>query len=94
VQFCPDCQGPDKPSKFFACNNCNPNWNATEVVAENIEYFGTFNPPGPAGAPTLDENAVLIQIQACPDATVACGTVDNPRITVKARIKMPAVSTR
>lgn len=45
--------------------------------------------------PTLTENYVNITITACwdPDGSpVACGTPDNPNVTMSTRIKMPAVS--
>ena len=90
LRFCPSCQNAN-------CTNCNPNWNATEVIGTNVEYWGALNPPGPAGTVTLNGNSVEVQVQVCNDADgapIACGDVDNPRVTMRTRIKMPAVSTR
>jgi type II secretory pathway pseudopilin PulG len=86
LRFCPDCANAD-------CSNCNPNWNATEVVGTNVEYWGCFNPPGPAGAVILNGNSVEVQTQVRNTAGAAI-TVDNPEVTMRIRIKLPAVSTR
>jgi len=97
LHFCPDCQGPDKPSKFLSCNNCNPNWNNTEIVADNIEYWGSWG-GAPGNPPNVVDDYVEVEVQACFDATTliagACGGPDNPRVTLRVRIKMPAVSTQ
>ena len=90
LRFCPSCAD-------ATCATCNPVWANTEVVGTNVEYWGALNPPGPVGPPVLVGNSIEVQVQACDDADgvpIACGTVDNPRVTMRTRIKMPAVSTR
>jgi hypothetical protein len=56
-----------------------------EVISNKITAFN----------PSLSDNYVFIEITACWDPTessYACGSPDNPDITMKTRIKMPSVS--
>jgi len=81
IKFCPECtNGP--------CTNCNPNWNSTEILSSRISSFtSTYS---------STDNYVGINITACWDAQNnpgTCGSLDNPRLEMKNRINMPAVST-
>ena len=81
IKFCPECtNGP--------CTNCNPNWNSTEILSSRISTF----------TPTYSstDNYIDIDITACwdPDGSpVTCSSLDNPALSMKNRISMPAVST-
>ncbi|MDP2830670.1 MAG: type II secretion system protein [Candidatus Omnitrophota bacterium] len=82
IKFCPQCtNGP--------CTNCNPNWNSTEILSSRISRFTpTYSPA---------DNYVGINITACwdPDGSpVICGSSGNPKLEMKNRIYMSAVSTR
>jgi len=86
--YCPSCTLP-------ACANCNPPWNAAEIIARSVIYFGNPVPPGPVGPIVPVDNFIPVQLQICNDITNpgTCGTVNNPAVTMSINIKMPSVST-
>ena len=84
--YCPKCEG--KP-----CTNCETDWGTPNYVLskKHITAFG-INKPGGA---ILSNNTIEIQINACWDpqeTSSGCGSPDNPSVTMRNRIKMPAVS--
>lgn len=68
--------------------NCNQSGSTDpEVIARSISAAPTYG---------LTGNYLSVEITGCWDpaeATTKCGTSDNPTVTMKTRIKMPAVST-
>lgn len=65
------------------CNTCQANW---EILSRKIFAF----------TPLKQDNYAEIQVTACSDpasTTWSCGTSDNPQVTMRTRILMPAVST-
>lgn len=83
--YCPKCE--DKP-----CTNCDPNWGTTiNILSKKHITAFAINKPGGA---ILSNNTIEIQITACwdPGNLTTCGSPDNPSVTMRNRIKMPAVS--
>ncbi|MGD9015338.1 MAG: hypothetical protein PVI33_04885 [Candidatus Omnitrophota bacterium] len=65
-----------------ACSNCAAGW---EVLDRGITSFNR----------NATDNHIYIEIIACWDPTEAvhnCGTLDNPRVTMRTQIKMNAVT--
>jgi len=73
--------------KIWYYANC-PDANCTGQTAESIaSHITTFNR-------SLVNNYLSIGITTCWDPATACGTSDNPNVTMNANIRMPAVSIR
>lgn len=88
IWYCPQCSD-------STCATCTPVWGTSDnIIARNIS---SFTPSKPVDASNrLNKSYITIEIQACwdPDgAPYACNTPNNPSVTMKANINMPAVST-
>jgi len=82
IWYCPECTND-------SCTACNPSW-GDPSHPENIlsKRVSSFSPIYSSG-----NDYVEIQLTACWNPAVTCGTLDNPQLTMKNRIYMPAVST-
>ncbi len=70
--------------------------NVYEVIANQITAFSATVAGHTAGDPTSGSNIVNLSITACWDPTQAhhaCGSPDNPSITMNESVYMPSVST-
>lgn len=97
IWYCPQCSD-------STCVTCTTHtWGDTnyphDIIARNISGFTPCKPDVNDVCTTTDplgKNYVRTEIQACwdPDgAPYACNTPNNPSVTMKANINMPAVST-
>lgn len=90
-RFCARCKNKNCSVGGGACSS---GW---VTLAENIVDFIPVKPVN--GSLELDNNYINVQITACFDpanaiTAFACGTGDNPQITMNTSIKMPSVSVR
>lgn len=91
IEFCERCRN---KNCNFAGGQCSSGW---LVLADNIVNFNVTKPVN--GSSELDNNYINVQVTACFDpanaiTAFACGTGDNPRVTMNTSIKMPSVSVR
>ncbi|MBN2830857.1 MAG: prepilin-type N-terminal cleavage/methylation domain-containing protein [Candidatus Omnitrophica bacterium] len=80
LSYCGNC------GNSFVCGSCSI---STEVLSKKIT---AFNPK----KDFADGNHIEVSITGChnPGGTPACGTPDNPEITMHTAVDLPSVSTR
>ena len=90
LRFCDGCGNPP----CTVCSGTNDGVTAWGVVvARNVLYFGSPNPP-PAGDVLLQDNFARMEIQTCQNPAAAnCDTPNNPQVNMQATIQMPSYST-
>ncbi|HLD82674.1 MAG TPA: hypothetical protein VI976_01850, partial [Candidatus Omnitrophota bacterium] len=77
-----------------ACTTCTDGW---KTLRDNITSFVPGKPTVSASDKALKDNFVAVDLKACFDANkktvkANCGTLDNPNINMRTRIKLPGVS--
>jgi len=75
---------PDYQMRYYSDYSGSPT--SYEIISRKISAFSR----------SLTDNYVFVEITTCDDpdgSLAACGTLDNPQLTMKNRIYMPAVST-
>ncbi|MCM8766403.1 MAG: hypothetical protein NC920_06180, partial [Candidatus Omnitrophica bacterium] len=74
------------------CNNCLTGWEVLSLRANTIVGMAVSKP----GGDILNASYLEVGVSSCwdPDGTpFACGTPDNPSITMNTTIPLPSVST-
>lgn len=87
IQFCERCRNKN-------CNQCNSGWETVSLRGNRVSGLELVKPQDAGGV--LTNNYIEATVSACWDpaeSVFSCGSPDNPRVTMRARIKMPSVAT-